>query len=245
MASQVSSVPRPPPANRLLAALPLSDYNRLLPLLRNTPLPLRHILQKPGEPMQQVYFPGGGFCSIVTVLQDGSMIEIATVGREGMLGVGAMVKDARSPSLIMVQGETDTCYTLSATEFRAEMARQGPFYDLVLRHAQALQGFIGQSTACNASHTIEQRLSRWLLHAHDRMERDEFPLTQEFVAMMLGASRPMVTVVAGTLQKAGFITYHRGRVAIVERENLESAACECYRAATNILADVTGAVGSV
>ena len=238
---QASSVPRPPPPsfNRLLAALPASDYKRLAPTLGLTSLKLKKVVHKPGEPIRQVYFPAGGFCSIVTVLQDGSMIEVATVGREGMLGLGAMVSGDSSPSLTMVQGEADTCYTMTAAAFRDEMDRRGALHKLALRYAQALQGFVMQSTACNAAHSIEQRLSRWLLHAHDRMEKDAFSLTQEFAAMMLGASRPMVTVVAGTLQKAGLIEYHRGQVTILNRRMLESASCECYRAATVLLENVT------
>src|SRR6266480_2026267 len=119
------------------------------------------------------------------------------------------------------------------------MNRQGPFHHLVARYAQALTGFIMQSTACNAVHSVEQRLARWLLHAQDRVGRDAFPLTQEFVAMMLGAARPTVTVVAGTLQKAGLIKYRHGKVTIVDREALENASCECYRAATDLLKSVT------
>jgi hypothetical protein len=105
-------------------------------------------------------------------------------------------------------------------------------------YAQALFGFVAQSTACNAIHSVEQRLARWLLMARDRMGSDEFPLTQEFAAMMLGASRPTVTVVAGTLQEAGLITYHRGHLTILDGEKLESASCECYRAATDLLENV-------
>lgn len=227
--------------NRLLAALPSADYERLVPTLRTTPLKLKDILEKPGEAVEQVYFPAGGFCSIVTVLQDGSMVEVATVGREGMIGLGAMVDGDPASSLTMVQGETDTCYTMPATAFRAEMDRRGALHTLATRFGQALTGFIMQSTACNAAHSIEQRLGRWLLHAHDRMESDEFPLTQEFAAMMLGASRPMVTIAAGALQKAGLITYHRGHVTIVDRHKLESASCECYQAATTLLVNVTRA----
>jgi len=100
-------------------------------------------------------------------------------------------------------------------------------------------GFVMQSTACNASHSVEQRLARWLLMAHDRMGGREFPLTQEFVAMMLGAARPTVSVVAGTLQNAGLIKYRRGNVTIVDREELESASCECYRAAADLLRHVS------
>jgi CRP-like cAMP-binding protein len=128
---------------------------------------------------------------------------------------------------------------MDAGDFRREMDRRGPFYELLTHYTQALVGFIMQSTACNAVHTVEQRLARWLLMARDRMGRDDFPLTQEFVAMMLGATRPTVTVVAGTLQRAGLITYHRGHVTIVDRDKLESASCECYRTATALLNAVT------
>ena len=119
------------------------------------------------------------------------------------------------------------------------MNRRGPFYDLLTRFAQAFVGFVMQSTACNAVHSVEQRLARWLLMARDRMDDDNFPLTQEFVAMMLGATRPTVTVVAGTLQRAGLITYHRGHVTILDGRKLEAASCECYRTATNLLRNVT------
>jgi CRP-like cAMP-binding protein len=229
----------PPPANRLLAALPANDYARLAPTLGMIPLKLKRFLHKPGEPIDQVYFPGGGFASVVTVLKDGSMVEVATIGREGMIGMSSALNRDPSPSATMVQAEIDTCYMMSAEAFRKEMDRRGPFYDLLIRYGQALVGFIMQSTACNAVHSVEQRLSRWLLLAHDRVRKDEFPLTQEFAAMMLGTSRPTVTVVAGTLQKAGLITYHRGRVTVVDREKLEAASCECYRTATDLLESVT------
>jgi CRP-like cAMP-binding protein len=230
---------RPPPANRLLAALPPEDYARLAPTLRNTPLKLKRMLHKPGEAIDQVYFPGGGFVSVVTVLKDGGMVEVATIGREGMLGMSAAFNGEPSPAATMVQAESDVCYTMPANAFRQEMDRRGAFYDLLTRYGQALVGFIMQSTACNAVHSVEQRLSRWLLLAHDRVGKDDFPLTQEFAAMMLGTSRPTVTVVAGTLQKAGFIKYYRGHVTIVDRENLEAASCECYQTATDLLNAVT------
>ena len=192
---------RPPPANYLLAALPADDYARLTPTLGNIPLKLKRFLHKPGEPVDQVYFPGGGFISVVTVLKDGGMVEVATIGREGMLGLSAVLNGDPSPAASMVQAETDECYTMSAKAFRQEMDRRGAFYELLTRYGQALVGVIMQSTACNAVHSVEQRLSRWLLLAHDRVGKDEFPLTQEFAAMMLGTSRPTVTVVAGTLQR--------------------------------------------
>ena len=116
-----------------------------------------------------------------------------------------------------------------ADAFRLEMDRRGVFYEVLTHYAQALVGFIMQSTACNAVHSVEQRLARWLLMARDRMGSDDFPLTREFVAMMLGASRPTVTIVATTLQKAGLITYHRRHLTIVDRKGLEAASCECSR----------------
>jgi len=225
--------------NLLLAALPPADLERLLPTLDTVSLKLKEMLHKPGEHIQYVYFPGGGFGSMVTVLEDGGMVEVATIGREGALGVTAVLDGLPPSSASMVQGESETWYRMPADTFRAEMAQRGAFYELLTRYSQALVGFIMQSTACNAVHSVEQRLARWLLMAQDRMGADEFPLTQEFVAMMLGATRPTVTVVAGTLQKAGLITYHRGRVAVLDREKLEEASCECYRVTTNLLRAVT------
>jgi CRP-like cAMP-binding protein len=233
---------RPPPAdnpNRLLAALPAADYARILPSLTVVPLKLKEILHKPGDQIRDVYFPGGGFCSMLTVLEDGHMVEIATIGREGMVGVTAASDGMPVTSAVMVQGATDTCYRMNVDAFRREIDRRGAFHELMAHFQQALFGFVAQSTACNAIHSVEQRLARWLLMAQDRMGSDEFPLTQEFVAMMLGASRPTVTVVAGTLQKAGLIKYRHGHVTIVDRESLEAASCECYRAATDLLTAVT------
>jgi CRP-like cAMP-binding protein len=249
-----STTSRPPPSTRnrppapsttqnlLLAALPPEDYERLLPALEAVPLKLKDVLHKPGEPLQHVYFPGGGgFCSILTVLRDGEMIEVATVGREGMVGVSAVLDGGRVPYCSMVQAEMDACYRMPVKALRLETDRHGTFYELLAKYSQAFTGFVMQSTACNAAHSVEQRLARWLLHAQDRVGKTEFPLTQEFVAMMLGASRPTVTVVAGMLQNAGLIKYRHGKVSIVDREMLESASCECYRAATDLLQAVTSA----
>jgi CRP-like cAMP-binding protein len=236
------SANKPPPTdnpNRLLAALPAADYARILPSLTVVPLKLKETLHKPGERIQAVYFPGGGFCSMLTVLEDGSMVEIATIGREGLVGVSAVLDGSPVTSTAMVQGETDTCYRMKVDAFRREVDRRGVFHELMAHFAQALFGFVAQSTACNAIHSVEQRLARWLLMAQDRMGSDQFPLTQEFVAIMLGASRPTVTVVAGTLQKAGLIKYRHGHLTIVDRDSLEAASCECYRAATDLLNGVT------
>lgn len=233
---------RPPPErvrNGLLGALPAAECKRIAATLEVVPLRLKDVLHKPGEPIEHVYFPGGGFCSVLTVLQDGTMVEVATIGREGMVGVSAAWDGGAVPSITMVQAETDTCYRMTVAGLRSEMDRRGAFAELLGHYSQALVGFIMQSTACNAVHSVEQRLARWLLLAQDRVGKDEFPLTQEFVAMMLAASRPTVTIVAGTLQRAGLIKYRHGHVTIVDREALEEASCECYRAATDLLRSVT------
>jgi CRP-like cAMP-binding protein len=243
-----STLNRPPPTsaqspNHLLAALPADVYLRILPTLESVSLKLKEFLHKPGEPIQHVYFPGGGFCSVLTVLEDGRMVEVATIGREGMIGAFATTTLAIATSGTMVQAEMDSCFRMTSEAFRTEMDRRGPFYDLLASYAQALLGFIMQSTACNAVHSVEQRLARWLLLAADRVGSRDFPLTQEFVAIMLGTTRPTVTVVAGTLQRAGLIKYHRGHVTILDRHKLESASCECYQVSTDLLLGVlTGAL---
>src|SRR5947209_5497927 len=236
------SANRPPPGdsqNLLLASLPVEEYRRIAQSLDVVPLKLKNIIHRAGEPIEHVYFPGGGFCSMLTVLQDGGMVEVATIGREGMVGVSAVLDGGRVPSCAMVQAESATSYRLTVDALRRETNRHGALYDLLTHYSQALMGFVMQSTACNAAHSVEQRLARWLLHAHDRVGKDEFPLTQEFAAMMLGAARPTVTVVAGTLQKAGLIKYRHGHVTIVDRQALEQASCECYLAATALLQAVT------
>jgi len=226
-------------SNRLLASLPPEDVERLRPALDVIPLALKQFLHRPGDSIDHVYFPGNGFCSELTVLESGAMVEVATIGREGMVGIFAAKDGPVAPSAAMVQAEIDVCYRLPAHVFRSELERGGRFSELVTRYTHAHIACIMQSTACNAVHTVEQRLARWLLMAHDRVGKDEFPLTQEFVAMMLGVARPTVTIVAGTLQKAGLITYRRGTVTILDRGKLEAAACECYRVGTALLLSVT------
>jgi CRP-like cAMP-binding protein len=226
-------------ANLLLAALRPEDVQRFQRALEVIPLPLKQFLHRPGDLIEYVYFPGGGFCSELTVLESGEMVEVATIGREGMVGIFAAKDGHVAPSAAMVQAETEVCYRLPADVFRSELERNGRFSELITRYTNAHIAFIMQSTACNAVHTVEQRLARWFLMAHDRVGKDQFPLTQEFVAMMLGVVRPTVTLVAGTLQKAGLIAYRRGTVTILERERLEAAACECYRVGTDLLLSVT------
>src|SRR5688572_4982200 len=174
-----TSATRPPPSNHLLASLPSADFDRLVSTLDVIPLKLKHILHKAGDTMEHVYFPGAGFLSVLTVLEDGGRVEVATIGREGVAGLPAALDgDDPSASETMVQAEMDTCYRMSRKNFRHEMNQRGAFSELITKYMQAFYGVVAQSTACNAVHSIEQRLARWVLMAHDRVGRDDFPLTQ-------------------------------------------------------------------
>ena len=232
MPKQIPGV-RPPPANgrpknKLLAGLPQEDFERLQPHLKTMSTSVKQILHRRNEPIREVFFPNGGVASITTAMKDGSMVEIATVGDEGMVGIGAFFGTHDVGTETMIQVPDTDAEVMTAEAFRNEMDRRGPFYDSVLRYWQGMLALVMQSTACMALHPVQDRCCRWLLMAHDRVRRDDFELSHEFLAMMLGATRPTVTVVAGTLQKSGFIRYKHGRITILDRQGLEGAACECY-----------------
>jgi CRP-like cAMP-binding protein len=225
---------RPPPdpgqsPNRLLAALPADEYRRLLPHLKTVSLKFKQTLQKADEDVHTIYFPGGGVCSVVTVMEDGRMVEVATVGNEGLIGITAFFGDERPSGAAMVQVPEVEAQIMSVASFKKEVERRGPFRDVISRYGQAFVALIMQSSACNSLHPVEQRCARWLLMTHDRVGRDEFALTQEFLAVMLGVRRPTVTIVAGALQKAGLIDYGHKRIIILNRKALEAASCECHR----------------
>jgi len=232
MSKRVPGV-RPPPAdgrpkNKLLAALPEEDFERLRPHLKKISTKVKQVLHRRNEPVREVFFPNGGVASITTVMKDGAMVEIATVGYEGLIGIGAFFGGEEVGTETMIQVPDTDAEVMSAEAFKAEMDRHGALYDNVIRYWQGLLTLIMQSTACMALHPVQDRCCRWLLMAHDRVRQDEFGLSHEFLAMMLGATRPTVTVVAGTLQKSGFIRYKHGRITIVDRKGLEESACECY-----------------
>jgi CRP-like cAMP-binding protein len=225
---------RPPPTdgrpkNRLLAALPAEDFDRLRPLLKTIPIRVKQVLQKCGEPLRNVYFLNGGVASITTALSDGTMIEAATVGDEGMLGVEAFLsEDAIAPGETLIQVPDTSAEMMSVQDFRREVATPNAFRDLVGRYTQVIIAQMMQSAACNALHQVTPRCARWLLTTHDRMHEQDFYLSHEFLAVMLGVQRPTVSLVAGTLQHAGLIRYTHGHVTVTDRKGLEAAACECY-----------------
>jgi CRP-like cAMP-binding protein len=215
--------------NRLLAALPAAEYLRLLPHLTTVSLEPKQTLQKGDEDIATIYFPGGGMCSVVSTMEDGRMVEVATVGNEGMIGITAFLGGERPFGGAMVQVPDVNAQIMSVGVFKREMDRRGPFRNIIARYGQAFLAMVMQTSACNSLHPVEQRCARWLLMTHDRVGQDEFALTQEFLAVMLGVRRPTVTIVAGTLQRAGLIDYGHKRIIILNRRALEAASCECYR----------------
>jgi CRP-like cAMP-binding protein len=219
----------PTPRNRLLAALPAEDLARLWPLLEPVEHEQRHILVAPDEPITAVYFPGTGWTSMLALLSDGRSAEVGLVGSEGMVGLPLLLGSDRSSVEAMVQA-SGTMLRLRANAFRQALEESTALRTILLRYALAFQQQVTQTAACNGHHALDQRLARWLLMAHDRAEGDEFPMTQEFLAIMLCVHRPGVTVAARLFQQAGLIRYGQGHMKIIDREGLEAAACECYGA---------------
>ena len=224
-----SQLAPPAPSNRLLAALPAADLARLWPQLEPVGLEMRETLHVSDEPIAAVYFPESGWASMLALLADGRSAEVGLVGTEGMVGLPLLLGSDSSGTEAMVQA-SGTMLRLEAGAFRRALEESPALRTLLLRYALAFQQQVTQTAACNGHHALDQCLARWLLMAHDRAQGDEFPMTQEFLAMMLCVHRPGVTVAARLFQQAGLIRYGNGQMAITDREGLEAAACECYGA---------------
>lgn len=216
-----------PQGNRLLELLPLKDYECLRPHLQTVALKYRQSLYRAHKPIGFVYFIETGVGSLVNTMANGDAAEVGTIGNEGMVGLPLLLGDNRAPTSVYVQ-VPGAGLRMKATLFEKELARSASMRKVMLRYAHAFFNQVAQSAACNQFHSLEQRCCRWLLMTHDRMQSDEFVLTQEFLAMMLGVQRTGVTVAAGALQRAGLIRYSRGNVAILDRAGLIKRSCECY-----------------
>jgi CRP-like cAMP-binding protein len=214
--------------NRLLGLLPPSDYERLRPHLQRIPLTYRQSLYRAHKPIGFVYFIESGVGSLVNTMANGEAAEVGTIGNEGMVGLPHVWGDDRAPTSVYVQ-VPGVGLRMKATLFTRELARSASMRTVMLRYGHAFFNQVAQSAACNHFHSIQQRCCRWLLMTHDRMQSDQFLLTQEFLAMMLGVQRTGVTVAAGGLQRAGLIRYRRGNVTMLDRRGLERRSCECYR----------------
>jgi CRP-like cAMP-binding protein len=213
--------------NQLLASLPGDDYQRLLSHLERQEVRLSEILYTPDDVLKYVYFPETCIVSLLTDLSDGYGIEVGLVGKEGMVGVAVALGTDRASKVATVQG-AGTLLRLKASVLRDEARLGGAMQMRLLRYTHALMSQISQSVVCNIRHPIEGRLARWLLMYQDRIGKDDFKLTHEFIANMLGIRRAGVTQVANKLKNAGLIDYHRGAIRILDREGLEASTCECY-----------------
>ncbi len=227
--SKDSHLPR---ENQLLAALPVEEYQRLIPHLEFVLLSNQEILYEIGESIEYVYFPCQGLISYVSLMEDGSTTEVGLVGKDGMVGLPVCWGGDSTTTQASVQMPSNGM-RMAAKLFKTEFNRGGALQSLVLRYTQALFTQVSQLAACNRHHSVEQRLARWLLTAQDRVQSEELLLTQEFISLMLGIRRSGVTVAATSLQKAGAIAYSRGKITILDREKLKLATCECYRVIKN------------
>jgi len=217
-----------PPANRLLGLLPPKDYRRLRPHLKPIVLEYKQSLYRAHKPIGFVYFIETGVGSLVNTMANGQAAEVGTIGNEGVVGLPLVLEDYTAPTSVYVQ-VPGVGLRISAALFNKELARSASMRTVMFHYTHAFFNQVAQSAACNQFHSLEQRCCRWLLMTRDRMQSDEFLLTQEFLAMMLGVQRTGVTVAASALQRAGLIRYKWGKVTIIDRRGLEHRSCECYR----------------
>lgn len=214
--------------NLLLAALPEEELLDLMPHLELVEMHLGDNIHSPNNEMRHVFFPTTAIVSLLNVMEDGSSAEIAVVGKEGLVGVSLFMGGGTTSNWAVVQS-AGFGYRLSGQKLKDEFFRAGGMQYLLLRYTQALLTQMAQTAVCNRHHTIDQQLCRWLLLSLDRLPDNVLNMTQELIANMLGVRREGVTEAAGRLQKAGLITYTRGRINILDRHGLEERVCECYQ----------------
>ena len=220
---------RPPSPNNLLASLSRADFELLGPHLRDAELVHETVLARAGDSLDRVYFPHSGIISLVLTLEGGEAIEVAMVGRDSVYGAAAALdgRIALNDAIVQIPG---TASTLDIGRLRSAAADSASLSAALIRHAEFVFVQAQQSAACNATHTLEARLARWLLRARDLSGGDTLLLTQEFLGQMLGVQRTSLSLVANTLQTAGLIRYRRGRIEITNLEGLMESSCQCYKA---------------
>lgn len=220
--------------NDLLAAIPRKDYQRLIARLEPITLTFGEVLYEPGAEIHHVYFPGVSLVSLLTLVDSHLALEVGIVGREGMVGLPVALGINVSPVRALVQG-AGVAMRMKSKHFLQEFRKIPHFQTAVYRYAYALMAQVAQTAACNRFHVVEERLARWLLMTRDRVQSDQFPMTQEFLSHMLGVRRVGVTKAAGALQKRNVIEYRRGLITIVDLDSLEASSCSCYQTVKNLI----------
>jgi CRP-like cAMP-binding protein len=223
--------------NHLIELLPRKDRLRLLAVCEPVELVLAEVLCEPGNPIRHVYFPIEGFISLVALIDGSPALEVGMVGREGMLGAQLALGVVTAPLHALVQG-AGTAWRIGTAAFRSELARSAPLQRGLNRYLYVLMAQFAASAACLRFHLIGPRLARWLLMSQDRAHSDNFRVTHEFLAYMLGVRRVGITMAAGALQRSGLIEYRRGELTVLDRSGLEAAACGCYAADRQAYADL-------
>jgi CRP-like cAMP-binding protein len=214
--------------NHLLAGVKTDELARLLPGLQLISLPLGKVLYESGEKMHYVYFPTTAIISLLYIMENGSSAEIGVVGNDGMVGIAIFMGGDTTPNRAVVQSAGKT-FKMRASLMKDEFTRGGRFHNLCLRYTQALITQISQTAVCNRLHSVDQQLCRWLLLSHDRLPSNRLIMTQDLIANMLGVRREGITHAAKRLQNAGYISYVRGDMTILDRKGLETGVCECYQ----------------
>jgi CRP-like cAMP-binding protein len=232
-------MPRHLHSNKLLRMLSEKDIDRLLPHLESMDLSELKVLHQPHKPITYAYFPNDSVVSLIAITERGSTAEVGMVSNEGLVGISGLLGPNTNPYRAIVQ-VPGSAWRIKLTVLRAEFRESPGLRDVIHRYLHTLLTQIAQSAVCNRFHTIEQRLARWLLGSQDRVKKDTFHYTHDFLARMLGTDRSSVTLGVGILRRAGLISNGRGRVTIVNRKGLEQVSCECFAITKAEFADSTG-----
>jgi CRP-like cAMP-binding protein len=224
----VSFTKQPQSTNHLLAALPKKEYQRLQPHFKETALVFDETVYEPNVAISDVYFPTSGIISLLAGDKERSSLEVGLVGREGMVGLPVFMGVGHSLNRAVVQG-SGIAWKMKAATFRTECSNGGSLPEVLRRYTHSMLTQVTQAAVCNQFHAVAGRLARWLLMTHDRMGKDEFQITQQFLSNMLGVRREGVSIAAGDLQRRKLIRYKRGVLKVLDRSGLETVSCPCYR----------------
>jgi CRP-like cAMP-binding protein len=225
--------------NHLLAGLPSSELDAIRPSMERVRFRMRQVLFEQFEPIDYAYFPEGGVFSLLAQMQDRGTVETLTVGSEGMIGLHAMLGASKSPTRAICQ-ISGWAFRVPITTLIEGTPRDGALFDRIIRYAQARLTALSRSVACNRLHSAQQRYARWVLTTQDRVGTDEFPITQDFLAQMLGVTRPTISLVGQELQSQRLIHYAQGRLTVDDRAGLERVSCECYWTTRQAFAELLG-----